>query len=82
MSITPLPGEIYRHIKTGGLYRILCNASVESTLEPVVVYQSKQDGRCWTRPLEEFMDGRFEIIPAPTPEIILAPISELQESTS
>jgi hypothetical protein len=61
MSPTPLPGENYRHVKTGGLYRILCIASVESTLERVVVYQSEQDGRCWTRPLDEFVDGRFAV---------------------
>jgi hypothetical protein len=64
MSTTPLPGEIYRHVKTGGLYRVVCIASVEATLELVVVYQSEQDGRCWTRPLDEFMDGRFELYPA------------------
>jgi hypothetical protein len=51
---------MYRHIKTGGLYRVICIASVEATLELVVVYQSEQDGQCWTRPLDEFMDGRFE----------------------
>lgn len=62
MSITPLPQEIYRHVKTGGLYRIVCIASVEATLELVVVYQSQQDGRWWTRPMEEFMDGRFEMV--------------------
>ncbi|WP_309713989.1 DUF1653 domain-containing protein [Armatimonas sp.] len=62
MSITPLPLEIYRHQKTGRLYRIVCIASVEATLELVVVYQSEQDGRCWTRPLNEFIDRRFEIV--------------------
>lgn len=60
--MTPLSSEIYRHVKTGGLYRVLCIASVEATLELVVVYQSEQDGRCWTRPLDEFMDGRFEVV--------------------
>lgn len=35
MSITPLPREVYRHAKTGVLYRIVCIASVETTLEPV-----------------------------------------------
>lgn len=58
MIPTPLPGQLYCHRK-GGLYVIVCIASEEATQRPVVVYQSRQDGRYWTRPLEEFTDGRF-----------------------
>jgi hypothetical protein len=58
---TPIPGKLYRHIKTGGIYYVHCIASVEASLELVVVYQSQQDGRWWTRPMEEFTDGRFEV---------------------
>lgn len=37
MSTPPLPCDIYRHVKTGGLYRVVCIARVEATLELVVV---------------------------------------------
>jgi hypothetical protein len=57
---TPLPNDYYRHLKTGGLYTIVCIACEEATECPVVVYRSQQDHRTWTRPLEEFMDGRFQ----------------------
>jgi hypothetical protein len=58
---TPQPGELYTHRK-GGIYVIICIATEEATQRPVVVYQSQQNGRHWTRPLEEFMDGRFEMV--------------------
>ena len=64
MSATPLAYDLYRHTRTGGLYRIVCIAAVEATLETVVVYRSDQDGQTWTRPLGEFMDGRFELLSA------------------
>ncbi|MBB6053297.1 DUF1653 domain-containing protein [Armatimonas rosea] len=56
MSITPLPGELYTHRK-GGL--VVCVATEEATQRPVVVYRSQETRRYWTRPLGEFMDGRF-----------------------
>lgn len=46
--------NIYRHFK-GGYYIVHSQATVESTGEQVVIYQSLQDGRVWTRPLFEFM---------------------------
>lgn len=50
----PAPGEGWRHFK-GGLYRVLCVAWVEATLESVVVYQSVMHGTIWTRPVEQFL---------------------------
>lgn len=46
---------LYRHFK-GGYYIVHSVASVESTGEQVVVYQSLQDGRVWTRPLSSFQE--------------------------
>jgi hypothetical protein len=63
MNVTPLPNEIYRHVRTNGLYSVLCIATEESTERLVVVYQSLRDKKCWTRPMEEFMDGRFVLQP-------------------
>ena len=54
--------NIYRHFK-GGYYLVHSEATVESTGEPVVVYQSLQDGRVWTRPLSSFI----EPVPADKP---------------
>lgn len=54
---TPAHGEWWRHRK-GGLYLIVGVAKVEADLSPVVVYRSAT-GDLWTRPLAEFMDGRF-----------------------
>lgn len=47
--------NIYRHFK-GGYYVVLSLASIESTGEEVVVYQSLQDGRMWVRPLSVFRE--------------------------
>ncbi len=46
---------IYRHFK-GGYYIVHSVATVESTGEQVVIYQSLQDGRVWTRPLSVFQE--------------------------
>ena len=45
--------NLYRHFR-GGYYIVHSVASVESTGEQVVIYQSLQDGRVWTRPLTSF----------------------------
>lgn len=53
--------RIYRHKKTGGLYRVVFSeAVIEATLETAVVYRSVDDGPVWVRPYAEFFDGRFE----------------------
>lgn len=51
----PLTYGIYRHFR-GGYYVVQSVATVESTGEQVVIYQSLQDGRVWTRPLSEFQE--------------------------
>ncbi|MES2535471.1 MAG: DUF1653 domain-containing protein [Pseudomonadota bacterium] len=51
----------YRHYK-GGLYELVCEATLESDLSPMIVYRA-QDGSIWTRPKAVFfelvdIDGR------------------------
>lgn len=47
-------GSTWRHYK-GGFYRVIAVGKLESTLEPVVVYQSSDgNGTVWVRPLENF----------------------------
>lgn len=65
-----LPPICYRHVKRGTTYRILHDARFQAyeschDMERVVVYQCIEDGSVWVRPYDEFMDGRFQPIPAP-----------------
>ena len=59
-----LPGRHYRHVKSGLIVMPVGIAIEESTLRRVVVYHERGSLRdsVWTRPLEEFMDGRFELV--------------------
>lgn len=47
------------HNKSGGSYIAMGVAFEESSLTPVVVYESDVGGPMWTRPAAEFFD-RFE----------------------
>lgn len=42
----------YRHYK-GGLYELVCEATLESDLRPMIVYRAA-DGAIWVRPKEVF----------------------------
>jgi hypothetical protein len=53
------PGMEVRHVKTGGDYTVMCEALIEATMTPAVVYRSAHDGKVWVRPTKEFCDGRF-----------------------
>ena len=57
--------NIYRHFK-GGYYIVQSIATVESTGEQVVIYQSLQDGKVWTRPVSVFQEPVPEDKPNPT----------------
>ncbi|OGB25332.1 MAG: hypothetical protein A3I66_04475 [Burkholderiales bacterium RIFCSPLOWO2_02_FULL_57_36] len=46
----------YRHYK-GGIYELICEATFESDLTPMIVY-SAPDGSRWIRPIDVF----FQII--------------------
>jgi hypothetical protein len=47
----------WRHRK-GGLYMVLGTGFEESAVRLVVIYRSTE-GVAWTRPVAEFLDGRF-----------------------
>lgn len=53
-------GEVWRHKKTDGLYKIIEIGIEEKDLTEAIVYKSLQDGKIWIRNKEEFLDGRFE----------------------
>lgn len=59
--------NIYRHFK-GGYYIVQSIATVEADRngEQVVIYQSLQDGRVWTRPVSSFIEPVPEDKPNPT----------------
>lgn len=60
------PAPTHRHVKTGGLYRVLLR-NVKLQIKPndgiadmsdMVLYVGA-DGTVWVRPADEFNDGRF-----------------------
>lgn len=61
--------SLWRHKKRGSTYTVVGTAEVQSS-NPVnegdrlVVYRG-EDGRLWARPVDEFTDGRFELVHAP-----------------
>ena len=46
----------YRHYK-GGLYELVCEATLEADLTPMIIYRAA-DGSIWARPMAVF----FELI--------------------
>ena len=61
--IIPLTGQLYRHKKTGNIYRVvLADCRIEATNTEAVAYQRAHDRMSvvWVRPYVEFSDGRFE----------------------
>jgi hypothetical protein len=60
----PAPGSVWKHRK-GGKYTVAFVAREEKTKALVVVYWSmSHPWLVWTLPIEEFLDGRFEELPA------------------
>jgi hypothetical protein len=51
-----LPGQTYKHYKTGGLYLVIAVGLYEPDLEPLVHYRDADDeyGIVWTRQLHVF----------------------------
>ncbi|WP_209000060.1 hypothetical protein [Pannonibacter tanglangensis] len=54
-----LRGSLWRHRKTQGVYRIVGRCRIEASGLHAFLYQG-QDGTIWARPVDEFLDGRFE----------------------
>lgn len=52
--------QIWRHKKSGGLYRIMNHVRIEASNAPAVAYMKVGGGPIWVRPQTEFDDGRFE----------------------
>ena len=44
----------YRHYK-GGLYELLCEATLEADLTPMIIYRAA-DGSVWARPKSVFFE--------------------------
>lgn len=44
----------YRHYK-GGLYELVCEATLESDLTPMIIYRA-HDGSIWARPKAVFFE--------------------------
>lgn len=60
----PKIGSHWMHKKTRNKYKVVQIGYWEETLEACVVYVSLEDEKCWIRPLDIFMDGRFvELLP-------------------
>ena len=55
----PRVGTYWTHTKTWTSYKVIAVGLWEETLEECVVYVSENGEKCWIRPLEIFMDGRF-----------------------
>lgn len=67
----------WKHVKTGGIYRIAGVFIEEATLTPVIAYEAVAQhpaalppkahqtppGASFTRPVTEFLDGRFRQLP-------------------
>jgi hypothetical protein len=54
----------FRHYK-GGLYELVCEATLEADGTPVVVYRGA-DGAVWVRPKEAFF-GQVDLCGEPVP---------------
>jgi hypothetical protein len=60
MSPRELIGKTFKHLRTGGLYRVITTGVHVDTKEVLVTYVALKDGVMWVRSYLEFVDGRFE----------------------
>lgn len=61
------PGDLFRHFKSGHIYRIDSLFTWEPTLEKAVLYINEETGEKWARPLSVFL----EEVPSPDDATIL-----------
>ena len=62
MTNENLTDDIFRHKKSGGLYKFLGFGLIEETGTHAVIYQDIHSLLVWIRPTQEFFDGRFEFV--------------------
>lgn len=68
MQGAPEVGTRWRHKASKATYIVIDNDSmIEKTMEAAVTYMADASGTKWIRPLHEFMDGRFELVPGKPP---------------
>lgn len=53
--------QLVRHVKTGGVYRIVAHCQLEATNRPAYAYRLMEvrDAPLWVRDADEMEDGRF-----------------------
>lgn len=54
--------KLFLHKNSGNLYEFLHIALDENSLVSNVVYRDIDTGIIWIRPINEFFDGRFEVV--------------------
>lgn len=60
----PRPGERYQHVRTGGVYIVESVAlDASDPTRRLIVYRESTTLHCWVRSVDEFMDGRFQLVP-------------------
>lgn len=55
-------GGVFKHIKSGGYYRVIGFGIIEATNTHAVIYKHMASSVIWVRPSSEFFDGRFEFV--------------------
>ena len=53
-------GTAWRHLKTDRVYTIVGVCRIEGNNEPAFLYELEPGEIVWARPMDEFLDGRFE----------------------
>lgn len=48
-------GQVWRHARAGGLYRVVTPCVLEAGCVPAVAYRGLSDGAVWVRPLADFL---------------------------
>lgn len=57
----PTSGSLWKHLKTGTIYKVVSVCKMEADLTVGVLYKKADETELpWCRPLAEFMDGRFQ----------------------
>lgn len=58
-NVEPVTGT-WRHVKSGGFYQVVIQATQENDGSPLVVYRSVETNVVWVRPLSDFLI-KFEL---------------------